>query len=270
MRRLIAIENIKTFSSSTFRVILSLHFLFFILVVLSISRIEVSLGHFSIARLYQFPNVWGFFSWVASWFNILLSVLVIVLVCNEYRFFTFRQQIMNGLQERHLLLGKVYMLFVIAVYALLLVVVSGIVAGILSESGGFSLSSLTGFGEVMKYFLQTLAYMSMAMLFAVLLRNNGLTIVIFFLYLFPGEVIIRSLIFPNAKEYFPAKIISDLTPLPSIFSDQTANIQNMGMNMQTLPAKEAAMSSGLHAILVMGYIALFLLITYLLLRRRTL
>ncbi|MBS3805933.1 MAG: ABC transporter permease [Bacteroidales bacterium] len=267
MPRLIQIENIKTFSSNTFRVIISLHLLFFVLVLLSISRVEVSLGEFSVSRLYQFPDVWEFFPWIASWFNILLAVLIIVLTCNEFRYNTFRQQVMNGLHEGHLLLGKIYIILVIAVYALLLVVVSGVVSGSLQAGPQSSLMDLSGFQHVGIYLLQTVAYMSMALLFAVLLRNNGLAIIIFILYLFPGEVILRNVIFPSVESYFPAKLISDLTPLPSMFTSSLAPLQGSGFQMGTTVQEglTVAQSTGFAAL----YVVVFLGITYWVLRKRS-
>ncbi|MGM0529965.1 MAG: ABC transporter permease [Bacteroidota bacterium] len=268
MQKLIHVENIKTFSSNTFRVILTLHFLFYILVVLAVSRIELSMGEFYIGRLYEFPNVWEFFSWVASWFNILLGVLVIVLICNEFRFYTFRRQIMNGLNEGHLLLGKIYMIIVIALYALLLVIVSSLVSGNIAGSEPLGLSQFAGMQVVLVYFLQALAYMSMAMLFAILFKNNGLAIVIFILYLFPGEVILRNLIFTNIQEYFPAKLISGLTPLPVMFRDQADSLKTMGMEFGTTQAAETALITPHEVGIAIVYIVVFLSITYWVLKRK--
>ncbi len=269
MQKLIQIENIKTFSSNTFRVILTLHFLFYILVILAVSRVEMSLGQFSITRLYEFPNVWEFFSWVASWFNILLGVLVIVLICNEFRFYTFRQQIMNGLNEGHLLLGKIYMVVVIAVYALILVIVSSFVTGNITGSGSLGVTQFSGMEVVLVYFLQTLAYMSMAMLFAMLFKNNGLAIVTFILYLFPAEVILRNLVFRNIQEYFPAKLISGLTPLPSMFGDQESSLKGIGMNFNTTQATDAALVTSQEIGLTLVYIFVFLSIAYWILKRKS-
>ena len=267
MPRAIQIENIKTFSSNTFRVIISLHLLFFVLVLLSISRVELSLGEFSISRLYQFPDVWEFFPWIASWFNILLAVLIIVLTCNEYRYKTFRQQVMNGMHEGHLLLGKVYIIVVISLYAVALVVIAGLVSGWLQPGGEKTFIDLSGFQNVGVYFLQTVGYMSMALLFAALLRNNGLAIIIFILYLFPGEVILRKLVFPGVEAYFPAKLISDLTPLPSMFTRSITPLQGSGLQLQQQGAQDV-LTMGEGAGFAVLYTLLFLGITYLVLQRR--
>ena len=267
MRRIIQVENIKTFSSNTFRVIISLHLLFFILVLLSVSRIEISLGQFSITRLYQFPNVWEFFPWVASWFNLLLAVLIIVLTCNEFRFKTFRQQVMNGMHEGHLTLAKIYIILVIAGYALILVLGSGLVSGWLSGGGESGVLDLSGFQNVGVYFLQTVAYMALAFLFAVIFRNNGLSIILFILYLFPGEVIIRNLIFPSVEKYFPARLISDLTPFPSMFTDQVTTLQGGAVNLGAQAASDLGVTESVGFALL--YVLIFFGVSFLILRKRS-
>jgi len=211
--------------------------------------------------------VWEFFPWIASWFNLLLAVLIIVLTCNEFRYNTFRQQVMNGLHEGHLLLGKIYIIVVIALYALLLVIVSGLVFGSIHGGPQSGLMDLSGFQNVGIYFLQTVAYMSMALFFSVLLRTNGLAIIIFVLYLFPGEVILRNLIFPSVENYFPAKLISDLTPLPSMFTTSITPLRGSGLEMGTTVQEglTAAQSSGFAAL----YVVIFLGLTYWVLKRRS-
>jgi len=268
MLRLIQVENIKTFSSNTFRVIISLHLLLFVLVLLSISRIELSLGEFAVSRLFQFPYVWEFFPWVASWFNLLLAVLIIVLTCNEYRYNTFRQQVMNGMHEGHLTLGKVYIILLIALYALVLVVASGLLSGGMNKPVDAQWINMAGFQSVGMYFVQTIAYMALAFLFAVIFRNHGLSIILFILYLFPGEVIIRNLIFPAVEDYFPAKLISGLTPFPELFTNQLATVP--GADIQMGPAAASALNSGESVAIALAYTVVFVMISYVILRKRSL
>ncbi|MFW6101067.1 MAG: hypothetical protein ACOC90_06740, partial [Bacteroidota bacterium] len=159
-------------------------------------------------------------------------------------------------------------ILVIAVYALLLVVVTSLVSGSIAGDRQLGLSQFSGIEVIMIYFLQTLAYMSMAMLFAILFKNHGLAIVLFILYLFPGEVILRNLIFQNIQEYFPAKLISGLAPLPSIFRDQADALKGMGMEFGSPQTEATALISPQQVVLTLLYIAVFLTITYWILRRK--
>lgn len=269
MKKLISIEAIKTFSSNTFRTVIALHLLFFVLVVLGISRINFSTGDFSIDQLYAFPNVWGFFTWIASWFNVLLTVLIIVMVGNEYKFNTFKQQYIHGLTPGELLSGKIINIIYIALYALLLVIVASLVSGFISSSETTFNEIFVNSGIIFIYFIQAVAYMSLGMFMAVLFRNNALAIIVFFLYLFPGEIILRKWLFPMFENYFPAKIISSLTPLPEVIGERINQAQDMAQELHGTQIAEEAISQPLIVSLAIGYFLLFSGLSYWLLKSRS-
>ena len=259
MNKLLKVEWIKTISSNTFRTILSLHFLFFILVALGISRIDISTGRFSIESLYSFPHVWEFFTWIASWFNILLAILIIVLVSNEFRYNTFRQHVVNGLARGELLAGKMITLLYIAIYALALVIVASLVSGSIFTSEIVVADVLNRADIVFVYFVQAISYMSMGFLIAI----------VFILYLFPGELILRKLIFPGIENYFPARVISGLTPLPEVVNQNISQAQQMMQGMQGSVTVDEGMTQPVSVLIALGYFVLFTAISYLILKKRS-
>ena len=113
MRTIILNEITKTWSYMAFRVIILLHFTLFFLVVLVTSRMDITMPGFSTDYLYQFPNIWEFFPWIASWFNLLLAILIIVMTGNEYTFRTFRQHVVDGFSRSDLLKGKAFLILMI-------------------------------------------------------------------------------------------------------------------------------------------------------------
>ena len=114
MKKLFNLEKIKALSYPAFRTLMIIHFLLFFLVILVVSRWHFSVPGFSIKGLYQFPNIWTFFPWVASWFNLFLAIVIIVLVGNEFSFRTFRQNVIDGLSRNDLIKGKLILIFTIA------------------------------------------------------------------------------------------------------------------------------------------------------------
>lgn len=267
MGKLLKIESIKTFSSNTFRTLISLHLIFFLLVILTLSKIDISMGTFSVEKLYQFPHVYDFFAWISSWFNILLAIIVIVLVSNEFRYRTFKQHIIDGLSREDLIIGKINMLLIIAVYGLILVFLASLVSGFIVN--GDDTSFYRGMDILLIYFVQTLSYISMGLLFAILFRNNALAIITFILYLFPGELIIRKLFFPSVENYFPAKLISDLTPFPE-YVTQGFSMQGLSGQMNVNTQVEHTLSQGQSVIISVVYLIVFLGISYWLMKKRNL
>jgi len=247
-----------------------LHFVLFFLVVLVTSRMDITVPGFSTDYLYQFPNIWEFFPWIASWFNLLLGILIIVITGNEYTFRTFRQHIVDGLSRSQLLQGKAFLIIMIAVYSFLMVLFFTLIFGFIfsseySDGAFFSKSYI-----LLVYFIQAIAYMSLGFLLAVFFRNTALAIVLFFLYRLIIEPVLR-LFFPiQLRQYFPMKVISNLTPTPEFLSissgDQASdslNFREMGLMAEDLPVY-------FNLLLAVTYISIFVGLAYLLLRKRNL
>ncbi len=271
MEKILKLEFIKTLGYPVFKTIVILHAALFLLVVLIGSQVDLNLQGIKLGIFVSFPQVWETLSWVASWFNMLLGIIAIVLVGNEYQFRTFRKQILDGVSRVQLLNAKVAVAATLAIYALLLVVLTGFLLGTI-YSDSVSLSSMfEKFPFVLVLFEQALAYMMLGMLIALLIKNNALSIVTFILFFFPGEPILRAF-FPDAiDKFFPIKIISNLTPMPDFLgiasknmiqiNGQSPSFQSMGIMPETLGVWAASL-------VCLGYIALFYFISRFIIERK--
>lgn len=212
MKKLFKIELVKVLNYASFKVILILHFLLFLLVIFISTQFEISVPGFTVKNLFQFPHVWESFAWIASWFNLLLAILLIVLVGNEYSYKTFRQQVITGLSRNDLILGKSIVIFIVAIYGVLLVFFTSTIFGLIFTKG-LSVSILFEKSYILiVYFIQAIGYMTLGFLITILFRNTALSIVMFLLYFLLIEPIIRLLFPRDVRLYFPVKIISNLTP----------------------------------------------------------
>lgn len=274
MKKLFQIELIKTLNNSTFRVIIGLHFLLFLLLVYVFTRVDITAPGFSTKKVFMFPNVWEVLSWMASWFNMLfLGIIIIVLTGNEFSFKTARTQIMNGLSRNEFLLGKSLVILIIALWGLLLVFLTSIVVGLFfTPDVTFSLIFQNS-SSILIYFLQATAYMFFALLIVSLFRSNALSIMMYLLIFILIEPIIR-VFFPKVvRPYFPTKVLKDLTPFPeflSITSDSKV-VDASGQNQFDLDAIGILPSSipmGTSIVLAIIYIALFVGITYWIIQKR--
>ncbi len=275
MKKLWQIEWIKTWNFTPFKVILLLHLVLFFLVVFIISRVDISIPGFRTRSLFEFPHIWESFSWIASWFNLLLAILMIVLVGNEFTYRTNRQQVMNGLGRLDLLQGKAWVILAIALYGVVLVFLSSVVLGMI-YTRGFNLAIvLENMQVLLVYFVQAVAYMTLAMMLTMLIRNNAVSIIAFIFYFALIEPLLR-LAFPReARQFFPVRIISHLTPIPEIltitsqkqFTD-AAGHSDLDLSAIGLGADKLSLPVSLGMTLL--YIALFVGVSVLLIRRRKL
>ena len=274
MKSIILNEFTKIWSYMAFRVIILLHFILFFLVVLVTSRLDITIPGFSTDYLYQFPNIWEFFPWVASWFNLLLAILIIVMTGNEYTFRTFRQHVIDGLSRSDLLTGKGFLIIAIAIYSMLMVLLFSLLFGFIFTKDLTAALFVKKTYILLVYFVQAVAYMSTGFLLAILFRNTALAIVLFILLRLIIEPVFRLFFPPAARLYFPMKVISNLTPMPEFLSISSGNQADPG-NVDALNLREMGILAEdlpvyLNLLLSIGYTALFIGLAWLLLRRRNL
>ncbi|RPH34025.1 MAG: hypothetical protein EHM93_02375 [Bacteroidales bacterium] len=272
MKKILKLEFIKTLNYPGFKTIIILHAALFVLVVTIAPQFKHPMLKMGLEKLVSFPYVWATFSWVGSWFNILLGILAIILVGNEHQFRMFRKQILDGVSRSQLLYAKMVVMLTLALYALALILLSGIVFGIIySESISFS-GIFDKMPLVFVLFIQSFAYMMLGMLFAFIFKSNAISIVTYILFFFPVEPILRAFFPDSIDKFFPVKIISNLTPLPDFLEivsksmiqvngKAPASLHSMGL----LPDSLSVLVSTLVCI---GYIVVFYYATKLIVDRR--
>ena len=62
--------------------------------------------------LYHFPDVWQNLAWSSGLLKIMLGIMVLISITNEYSYRTVRQNIIDGLSRREFLLSKMMIGFV--------------------------------------------------------------------------------------------------------------------------------------------------------------
>jgi ABC-2 type transport system permease protein len=275
MRKLFNIELIKLVNNTSFKVILGLHLALFLLVIFVTSQIDITVPGFDTRNLFRFPHVWEYFSWIASWFNLLLAIVIIMITGNEFTYKTFRQHVIDGLSRIDLLKGKLIVIFMIALYSFVLVLISGLIYGsVFSREFNLALF-FTNIDRLLIYFLQTIAYMVIGLILVMQLRSTALSIILFVLIRFPIEPIIRSFFHPSFRPYFPMKSVSGLTPMPeflSISSESSFETMDGGdaLDLREIGLIGAGLPVGLQVLIAIAYTALFLGLISLILKKRNL
>lgn len=179
---------------------------------------------------YVFPMIWDTISYWASWLTFFLLIyLVIWMITSEYMFKTMRQNLITGMERRDFLLGKIGMMTMLAlsatIYMAIVTFVFGWLAGGYGDPFGYEINA------IWRFFVQTMFYMSFALMLAILFKRSGLALIVFFAYLLIIERIVRYLVFLNILDnlywgsFFPGSAAWDVVPfymtkkMPSIDSD---------------------------------------------------
>lgn len=266
MRRLIQIEWIKIRSNATFWVLASLHVAIVLLIIMSgrifLKNLDINgtslkgLVDQTQIPLYQFPDIWHNLTYVAGYLKFVLAIYVIISITNEFSYDTLRQNIMNGLSRRDFILTKLVLVGFLAAGSTLFILGAGLVTGFASTPNPEVGDILKYIVFVPAYFLQVCAYLIFALLVGLLIRRTGLAMGLMFLYTIIIEPLIALRIDNDLiKGFLPLKSISNLIHMP-FGKYLLREIQDFVTIRET--------------IIALGYIALFLFLIHLLLRKRDL
>jgi len=221
MKQLLSIEYSKLKKLTSLKVILIVYLcivpLWMLLLGFGFQKNPIFMKLFGSEKvLYMFPHVWEFTTYSASWFNILMGVTIVIITCNEIHFRTWKQNVIDGLTKRQVIVSKLLVIFcistIVTIYTALVAFVFGCVYTGISEA-------FNGIDKVWMYYLQTMGYFSFAFLFASLVRKPALSIVLFvvsFWVEFIIGVVLNLTVSPKIYQYFPLKVFADLTPFPFI------------------------------------------------------
>lgn len=151
-----------------------------------------------------FPNVWNFYLYTACFFNIILALLVIFIVCNEYTYRTIRQNIIDGMTRNDIVTGKILLIISLSIISTLTVYITGIVAGIIYSSSWSVPDIFERNSLVLAYFLQNLCLLAMAYFFATVFKRSGIATMAFIIFIFPLDLVINQAIFRgDINDYMP-------------------------------------------------------------------
>jgi ABC-type transport system involved in multi-copper enzyme maturation permease subunit len=254
---LIKIEFKKIMPYSTFWVIFILVFALIPAVFYGIGQIQIQGAPFDLKTMYTFPGVWNNLTYLASWFNLLIGMVVVILVCNEFSFKTFRQHVIDGQSKSDFIIAKIWLMVFLALCSTVYIFIIGALFGLITTTGSATIMDDIHYLGI--YFIQALGYMSVGLIIATLIRSTALSIIIFMLSILIESIV--QIFVPNAiAQYFPMEIIANLTPNPLMNAMMVPGPTGPqpAIMMETIPLSTNVMVAGIYIVLIWG-IAYFIL-----------
>ncbi len=242
MIRLIKIEFQKIIYNPTAWVIFGLHILLFVPTLLGLEGIlknlttqsqignnttSISLKDFSV---FSYPTIWHNITYLASWFKLILAVLVVIVVTNEYNYKTIRQNIIDGMSKWEIIWGKELVILLLSTTSTLFMMLLILFVGKDNANNDI----FEGSEYIISYFISLLVYLNFAYFLSTWLKKAGLAIALLFLYTILIENIISWSIPNSIEPYLLMNTIDSLIPSPVgqiTGKDVSANlsISNIGM-----------------------------------------
>lgn len=161
--------------------------------------------------LYHFPDIWLNLIWCSGLLKIVLGVMVVISVTNEYSYRTIRQNIIDGLSRGQFLVSKILTNLLLSFLSLVLITVIGLVTGLIYSPVVTFDRIITDTEFLPLYFMEVFFFLSYAMMLGFLINRAGLTIIVLLL-----SRVIEAVITSNIDEYVPWLI--PFFPMESIWN----------------------------------------------------
>lgn len=171
--------------------------------------------------LYHFPDIWQNLIWVSGLFKIVLSIMVVISITNEYQYRTLRQNVIDGLSRWEFVLSKVLMNVLLSLMSVVILLVIIMFTGLIYTPQLAWADIVVGGEFLLAYFLEVFAFLSYALMLGIFVQRSGLTIVLLLLSNMI-EAMIKVNIFRQGteesigwlKQFFPLESITNLVALP--------------------------------------------------------
>jgi hypothetical protein len=163
---------------------------------------------------FQFPEVWQTVTFITGFLLFIPGLLIIISITNEYSFKTHRQNIIDGLTRTQFILVKMMLVVIIGIISTIITALTALVFGLIEGNAGFS---LVNFDYVGDFFVQTISFGGIALLFGVLFKRSGIAIGVYFLFIAVIERMLAAVCnhyFAGVGDYFPLRSSSNLIPFP--------------------------------------------------------
>lgn len=151
--------------------------------------------------LYHFPDVWLNLIWCAGLLKIVLGVMVVISVTNEYTYRTLRQNVIDGLSRSEFLTSKILTNILFSLISVLMIFIIGLVTGLIYSPTVEFDRMVVDLEFFPVYFLEIFFFLSFAMMLGILIQRAGLTIILLLL-----AQAIESIITAKVDNYLPSLI----------------------------------------------------------------
>ena len=274
MIRLVQLELQKLLLNRTSKILI---FVSFILpfTVLILSSIKINFfGFFTLELgelgIFNFPIIWHITTFFASQFKFFFAIVVVSMIGNEYSNKTLKQNLIDGLSKKEFILSKFYTIVFFSLLATVLIAVASFCIGLYYSSyTEFNIIVLeTEF--LLAYFVKLVGFFSLCLFFGMLVKRSAFALAFLFI-LYILEWIIFGLIAWKSTADFAFKV-KNFLPLESMYKLIDEPFRRIVMTK--FPDKnEIAYDYAVHwyeIAIVVGWTALFIFLSYRLLKKRDL
>lgn len=280
MKRLLDIEFHKFRYSRSSKVLTIIYLVIVVLLMfggmIRISFVDFS-GSLSDLGIFNFPLIWHVSTYFTSYLKIFIAIVIVSLTASEYSNRTIKQNLIDGLSKKELVLSKLYFVTVLAVLTTVVVFIASLILGLIYSDYNEATIVFSDLEYLGAFFLGHFIFFCFCLFAGILLKRSAFALgFVFVWYIFEGIVNLISLgmdkyydlhIYDWVLHILPLNAMSNLIKQPFT----KINLVQAGQNM--LGANELKFEYAVEwvdIVSVLIWSSLFIYWSYWLIKRRDL
>ena len=277
MLRLLKIEFDKLRYNKASRILILTYFILLVLIALfAVIKFDIGPVKFHLAEMgiFNFPYIWHFNTFVAGLLKFLLLLVIVSMVSNEYSNKTLKQNLIDGLSKKEFILSKFYMVLAFSLISTVFVFLVSLVLGYIYSSYTEPSIVFTDLEYLLAFFVKLVGFFSFGLFLGVLIKRSAFavaTMVVLFLIEFISWSVVSAYnrgtdFADNIYQYMPFKSLWNLIDEPG---SRLSAVQALANQIDEDLSYDYAVHWYEIAI-VLGWSALFIFLSYQLLKKRDL
>lgn len=253
-------------------------FIYFILLtsIALIAAIKFDIGrvkfHLADQGIFNFPYIWHFNTYMAAIFKFFLLLVIVSMMANEYSNKTLKQNLIDGLSKQEFVLSKFYTVVLLALISTLFVFIVSLILGYsYSDFNEFSIVT-TDLEYLFAFFVKLVGFFSFGLFLGILVKRSAFAV---------GAMLIWAMIegftkgmlywkfeesVANVMQFFPLEAMSNLIKEPFT---RLGAVKTVAKQVGEDLSKDFSVQPN-DLIIVMVWTAIFIYLSYVLLKKRDL
>lgn len=283
MIRLLSIEIQKIKKNRASKILVITYFVLLSLITL-IASLKFNIGNIEIniaeQGIFNFPYIWHFNTYIASWFKLFLAVVIVSMMANEYTYGTLKQNLIDGLSKKEFILSKFYVVVGLALLSTLFIFVLTLVLGYSFSSYNEISIVFSDLEYLLAYFVKLVGFFSFCLFLGILVKRSAFALGFLVVWAIVEKIAYLTLKFrilngTNATEnfadqliqFFPLEAMSNLLKEPFSRLSAIKSIENALGGTQNVKIYSVHFSE---IAIVLVWIVIFILTSFYILRKRDL
>lgn len=277
MKRLLEIEYIKLWNNRSSKVLIISYFLLLTSIAL-IAAIKFDIGpvkfHLAEQGIFNFPYIWHFNTFITAFFKLFLAIVIVSMMANEYSNKTIKQNLIDGLSKKEFIFSKFLTVMAFAVLSTVFVFVVSMILGLIYSDYNELSIIFSDMEFLLAFFVKLVGFFSFCLFLGILVKRSAFALGFLILWQII-EGIVRGLIRWKLFDGDTTDAIMAFFPLNSMFNlikepfTRLSAVQSVANQI----GEELALDYHVHwyeMLIVLGWTAIFVYLSYALLKKRDL